>query len=128
MTEKDKQKQQEKQNQQKQQDKQEQRDKQGSRNQQDQQKQKKKEEVIPPLDFSSLLLPFYTQALVKLDEIKNPEKDKHTLNLVKRLIDLLDLLKQRTQGNLKPQEEETLNNSIHHLKMAYMQKSKIIKS
>lgn len=119
MTEKDKQKQQEKQNQQ---DKRDQRKK---RNQRD---QKKKEEVIPPLDFSSLLLPFYTQALVKLDEIKNPEKDKHTLNLVKRLIDLLDLLKQKTQGNLKPQEEETLNNSIHHLKMAYMQKSKIIKS
>lgn len=95
-------------------------------NKRDRQEQKKKEEIIPPLDFSSLLLPFYTQALVKLEEIKDPQKDKQALDLVKRLIDLLDLLRERTKGNLKPEEEKFLNNSIHHLKMAYMQKRNII--
>lgn len=87
-------------------------------------------EILPPLDFSSLILPFYTQALIKLGLAADPFSDKEGVNmeLAKRLIDLLDLFKERTKGNLKPDEEKFLIACIHQLKMAYMEKAKIIKS
>lgn len=95
-------------------------------------KKKKLEEQsvpIPPLDFSSLILPFYTQALIKLGIAKEPitEKEEKTLELAKRLIDLLDLLKERTKGNLKPEEDKFLSSCLHQLKLSYMEKTKIIK-
>lgn len=85
-------------------------------------------EILPPLDFSSLVLPFFTQALIKLGQIKDPltDKEEDNINLAKRLIDLLDLLQDRTKNNLKPEEREFLDSCLHQLKMAYMQKAKII--
>jgi len=86
-------------------------------------------EVLPPLDFSSLFLPFYTQALFKLGAAEDPVSQKidENIDLAKRFIDLLDLLKEKTSGNLKPEEETLLNNGLHQLKMLYMEKSKIFK-
>jgi hypothetical protein len=86
-------------------------------------------EIIPPLDFSSLILPFYTQAIIKLGMAKDPftNKEQISLELAKRLIDLLDLLKERTEGNLKPEEEKFLVACLQQLKMAYMEKANIIK-
>lgn len=87
------------------------------------------ETVIPPLDFSSLVLPFYTQALLSLgtDKESEADKDKMNLDLVKRMIDLLDLLRNRTQGNLKPEEEKFLDSCLHQLKLSYMERARIIK-
>ncbi len=87
------------------------------------------QEILPPLDFSSLILPFYTQALIKLGLVTDPFSDKEgeNLELAKRLIDLLDLFKEKTEGNLKSEEEKFLVACIHQLKMAYMEKAKIIK-
>jgi len=85
-------------------------------------------EVLPPLDFSSLVLPFFTQALFKLGQLnQGGTKDQEgKLELAKRMIDLLDLLKSRTQGNLKPEEQKFIDQSLHQLRMAYMQQAKII--
>jgi len=87
------------------------------------------EEILPPLDFTSLFLPFYTQALIKLGQIEDPaaQKEESNIDLARRLIDLLDLLKDRTKGNLKPEEEKIFLNSLHQLKLVYMEKAKIIK-
>ena len=87
------------------------------------------ETIIPPLDFSSLVLPFYTQALLSLgvDKDSESDKDRKNLDLVKRMIDLLDLLRERTQGNLKPEEGKFLDSCLHQLKLSYMEKAKIIK-
>jgi hypothetical protein len=86
------------------------------------------EVLLPPLDFSSIILPFYTQAVIKLGLAEDPlsKKEEENLELAKRLIDLLDLIKERTEGNLKPEEEKFLIGCIHQLKMAYMDKAKII--
>jgi hypothetical protein len=86
-------------------------------------------EILPPLEFSSLVLPFFTQALFKLGQLnqghaKDPEGK---LELAKRMIDLLDILKSRTQGNLKPEEQKFIDQCLHQLRMAYMEQAKIIK-
>jgi len=89
----------------------------------------KQKEILPLLDFSSLVLPFYTQALVKLGEVEDPisQKKEENLEFAKRLIDLLDLLKKKTEGNLEKKEKEFLESSIYQLKMLYLKKANIIK-
>ena len=88
-----------------------------------------KKEFLPPLDFSSIVLPFYTQALIKLGQAEDPisKKIDENLDMAKRLIDILDLLNERTKGNLKPEEEKFLDSCLQQLKMLYMEKAKIIK-
>jgi hypothetical protein len=95
-------------------------------------KKKKPEEsqpIIPPLDFSSLVLPFYTQAVIKLGLAKDPltNKEEKNLELAKRLIDLLGLLKDKTKGNLKSEEEKFIEACLHQLRTAYMEKLSLIK-
>ncbi len=86
-------------------------------------------EFLPPLDFSSIIFPFYTQALVKLGLMEDPLKSgaAENLDFAKRLIDLLDLLKTRTQGQLQPDEETFLESCLAQLKMSYLKKANIIK-
>jgi hypothetical protein len=88
-----------------------------------------RQEFLPPLDFSSLVFPFYTQALVKLGLMEDPIRSDTpvSLDFAKRLIDVLDLLKERTKGNLKPEEEKFLETCLLQLKMEYMQKANLIK-
>jgi ABC-type hemin transport system ATPase subunit len=88
------------------------------------------EEFLPALDFSSVVFPFYTQALVKLGLIEDPLKKKaeEDLDFAKRLIDLLDLLKDRTQSRLQPDEEKFLESCLIQLKLNYMEKAKILKT
>ena len=97
-------------------------------NEEKEETQEEEKEILPPLDFSSLVLPFFTQALFKLGELNQGEAtdQEGKLELVKRLIDLLDMLKSRTQGNLKPEEQKFLDQCLHQLRMAYMEQAKII--
>ena len=86
------------------------------------------QEFLPPLDFSSIILPFYSQALFKLGLLGEAAKDEKeiNLNLARRLIDILDLLKDRTRGNLKPEEERFLESCLQQLRMRYLERAKVI--
>ncbi|OGD26788.1 MAG: hypothetical protein A2028_00830 [Candidatus Aminicenantes bacterium RBG_19FT_COMBO_59_29] len=88
----------------------------------------KNSEFLPPLDFSSVILPFYSQALLNLGLLGDPDQAEKevNLNLARRLIDMLDLLKDRTKGNLKPEEEKFLESCLQQLRMHYLQKAKVI--
>jgi hypothetical protein len=84
------------------------------------------QEFLPPLDFSSIVFPFYTQALVKLGVLKdpvNPESGQN-LDLARRLIDLLDLLKERTKGNLTPEELKFLETCLQQPRLGYLDRAK----
>ena len=79
---------------------------------------------LPPMEFSSLVTPFYIQSLLTLEAVKDPKSpdDLQQLKLVQRLIDLLDLLKTKTEGNLDPGEANILESCLHQLKMIYLKK------
>jgi hypothetical protein len=93
-------------------------------------KNEKNRDFLPPLDFSSIVYPFYTQALLKLGLLDDPAKAKTEQNveLARRLIDILDLLKERTNGNLKPEEDQFIQACLQQLKAGYLEKSKLIQS
>jgi hypothetical protein len=82
-------------------------------------------EFLPPLEFSSLVLPLYMPALIKLGLIEDPTSGRFQPNLDhgRRLIDLLDLLKEKTEGNLEPEEERFLSSAIMQLKEAYLRQT-----
>lgn len=90
----------------------------------------KNKEYLPQLEFSSLVFPFYTQALIKLGMIEDPVSGQVSgnLELAKRLIDLIDLLKDRTKDNLEPEEEKFLEACLSQLKMGYLKQTNVVKT
>jgi hypothetical protein len=84
---------------------------------------------LPPLDFSSIIAPFYTQALIKLGLIPDPIKGEPDVDLplARRLIDILDLLSDRTSGRLEPEEATFLESVLSQLKMHFLEKSEAVK-
>jgi len=77
---------------------------------------------IPEVSFTSLVSFLATIALQHLGVIKNPlskevEKD---LDLAKYSIDTLDMLKEKTKGNLTKDEESFLINALADLKLSFV--------
>ena len=83
-------------------------------------------EKIPEASFSSLVLFLTTIASQHLGVVKNPLTDKveKNLELAKYTIDSLDMLREKTKGNLTKEEEELLENIINSLKLSYARESK----
>ncbi len=86
-------------------------------------------EFLPPLEFSSIIVLLYFPALVQLGLVEDPvtgEKQEN-LGLAKRNIDLLDLLRDRTKGNLEPEEQKFLDGVLDQLKLAYLKTADVVK-
>jgi hypothetical protein len=84
---------------------------------------------LPPLEFSSIVILLYLPALIELGLMEDPASGERLENLdqAKRNIDLLDLLKEKTSGNLDDAEEKFLGDVLSQLKMAFLKKADIIK-
>jgi hypothetical protein len=84
---------------------------------------------LPPLEFSSIAILLYFPALVELGLVEDPGTGslQENLDLAKRNIDLLDLLRDRTKGNLEPEEQKFLDGILDQLKLAYLKKAEVVK-
>jgi len=84
---------------------------------------------LPPLEFGSIVILLYLPALVQLGLMEDAESEEPRVDLAlaKRNIDLLDLLKDRTKGNLDEEEQKFLEDVLNQLKMAYLKKAEILK-
>jgi hypothetical protein len=73
--------------------------------------------------FSALIFSFATAALMYLGLEKNPhtEKIEKDLKLAQLNIDWLLVLRDKTKGNLTPQEAATLNALIGDLQVKFVQ-------
>ncbi len=78
------------------------------------------------VNFSVLVSSLSMQALVALGELPHPASNERQENLDegRYLIDLLGVLKEKTQGNLTAQEEALLDNGLYELRMKYVAKRK----
>ena len=77
---------------------------------------------LPELTFMNFILSLSTSALIQLGEIQDPvnrqiEKD---LPLAKQTIDLIAMLKEKTKGNLAPEEDRALESILYDLRMRYV--------
>ncbi len=82
-------------------------------------------ELVP--SFSSLITTLGTQAFVALGEFQNPESQEPgpAVDLVqaKSLIDLLQILSEKTKGNRTPEESAMLEEILYGLKVKFVEKS-----
>jgi len=80
----------------------------------------------PEPDFSFFVTTLSLQASIDLGEVPNPVTNKKEENLIqaKFLIDTLGMLKEKTKGNLSPEEANFLENVLYELRMQYIEKTR----
>lgn len=77
---------------------------------------------LPPMSFNQLVDTFFLQSMISLGKHINPMTGKYErdLNISKYQIDILELLDEKTKGNLTKEEEQHLGDILHTLRMAYL--------
>jgi len=72
--------------------------------------------------FLSLVLTFQTAALQQMGKLKNPITDKieRDLQQAQMSIDMLDMLEEKTRGNLTEEESRFLKEVLKELKLNYV--------
>lgn len=72
--------------------------------------------------FTQLILMFHGAAMQQMGKIKNPVTDKIERDLTQAQfsIDMLDMMKHRTKGNLSPEEERFLQSLLQELKLNFV--------
>jgi hypothetical protein len=77
---------------------------------------------LSPVGFSAHISEFATTALAYLGGFQDPETKGaiFDLEMAKRMIDTIEMLKEKTQGNLTAPEGNFLESTLHNLRMTYI--------
>jgi hypothetical protein len=80
------------------------------------------ERPLPEITFPSFIFSLSSTAFVSLGAVPHPEtgKTEKDLPLAKQTIDLLGLLREKTRGNLTPEEDNLFDHLLYDLRMAYV--------
>jgi len=75
------------------------------------------------LNFSTFILSLTTSALVCLGELPDPIAKEKTINLplAQQTISIIEILNEKTKGNLTEDEENLLGTVLYDLRMKYVQ-------
>ncbi len=81
---------------------------------------------LPKAEFSLLVSSLASQAMISLGVAENPLTDKieKDLQQARFTIDLLDVLQEKTQGNLDENESKLLESVLYHLHVEFIEASK----
>lgn len=87
------------------------------------QEHREKQETFHEPSFTILISSLSMQAMIAMGKLENPltGKTEENLQQARFLIDTLGILKEKTRGNLTPEEENFLNDSLFHLRMNYVE-------
>ncbi|MFQ5542643.1 MAG: DUF1844 domain-containing protein [Candidatus Binatia bacterium] len=80
-------------------------------------------EALPAINFSTFIISLSTQALMHLGEIPNPlsGKAEKDISVVKQMIDIIGVLRDKTRGNLDQGEEKLMDHILFDLRMKYVE-------
>ena len=87
----------------------------------------KEQSPLPQVDFAAIVLSFASSALFHLGLVPDPETGQpgeKSLPLARHSIDLLELLQQKTQGNLTAEEGQLLTNLLTELRVRLVESSR----
>ena len=81
---------------------------------------------LPEINFASFVLSISSSVLLHFGDIADPVSGKKERNLpmAKQTIDILAILKEKTNGNLTKDEEQLLDHLLHDLRLKYVQECK----
>jgi hypothetical protein len=83
---------------------------------------------LPKGDFAGLISMLFTQTLFSLGfiQVKGGEKRPPDLELAKYNIDMLEMLEEKTKGNLADDERKVLVDTLNELRMAYVKAAEAV--
>ncbi len=98
-------------------------------NQQEEAERTAEQDPSQGVNFASFLLSLATTGMVHLGEIPDPGSGQkmEDLEAARQMIDILGILKEKTEGNLSAEEAHLLENVLYELRMKFMGKSKATK-
>jgi hypothetical protein len=76
---------------------------------------------LPPADFATLVLSLGSSVLMYLGEAPGGSGPPKNLPMAKHAIDLLNVLEEKTKGNLSPEEEHILGSLLFDLRLRYVE-------
>jgi hypothetical protein len=77
---------------------------------------------FPEISFATFVASLNASALLHLGAIEDPSSGKKNKNLpmAKQTIDILNMLQEKTSGNLSQEEENMLKNILYDLRIMYV--------
>ena len=102
-------------------------DDQETKGQEEQTDSSKEKETEPfQIDFSAFIMSLTSSAFYHLGDMADPTTGKKEVNLpaVQQTIDMLIMLREKTKGNLKEDENKLLEQLIYELQVKYVAKTK----
>jgi len=77
---------------------------------------------LPPASLEALIYMLATSAMINLGLVPNPvdQKVEKNVKAAQHSIDLLNILREKTRGNLTPQEEKLLEDILYDLRMKFI--------
>ena len=81
---------------------------------------------LPEVNFNSLIFSLSSSAFLHLGEIPDPNtgETRQDLALAKHTINTIAMLKEKTKGNLKEEEQKFLDSILTDLRWQYVKKNK----
>jgi len=75
-----------------------------------------------PIDFSSFVISLSSSVLISLGEIPNPETQETSVDVcfAKQTIQILEMLEEKTRGNLSDGEQELIDQILFDLRFKYV--------
>ena len=82
----------------------------------------------PGSAFTNFIEPLIAQGYMSLGMLRNPYQPQAKIDVgaARQMIEILTLLKDKTKGNLTPEEEDFLDTHLGELKLAFVQRTKSI--
>ena len=82
----------------------------------------------PATPFIDFIEPLIAQAYMSLGMLRNPYSPKPQIDpgAARQMIEILGMLKEKTQGNLTEDEDDFLSTHLGDLKLAFVQRTKSI--
>jgi len=82
--------------------------------------------ALPQIDFSTFVLSLSTSALYEMGLVGGPDGDRLTepnLILARQTIDTVEMLREKTRGNLSDDESKLLDSLVYELRMRFVSTS-----
>ncbi len=83
-------------------------------------------ELLYEFGFSTFILSLSTSALVHLGELPDPLSNTNEVNLqlARQTISIIEMLKEKTEGNLTKEEENLIESVLYDVRLKFVNSSK----